>query len=174
MAGPIVTTGQAQEIVSGGGLQDEVVINFSGGTAGDPGNVNSTPYHLFRVSGLVAVKVYTFCENLLVGSGATISLGTPTLSTGLIASTTASAVHQFFNWIATPAADAADTATNFPIIVTEEDIILTVGTANITAGRLRFAAIWRPISKGATLIANPFATDLGNPSTSPSASTSPR
>src|ERR1017187_1891669 len=73
MSNVLATLGQADEIIAGTGIQDEVVVNFNGGQTGDPGAVGL--YKIFRVTGLVSAAVYAIVENDLAGSSATISVG---------------------------------------------------------------------------------------------------
>lgn len=163
----LATLGQQYEIIAGTGIAETTRITFDGGAkSGATGTIT-----LFTVSGLVAIKVYPYAEVVPVSAGGgTVALGSAALTTGLVTTTTATAIHADFDWIATPAALAADTTTNFPLVVTEENIILTIATATITAGRLRFTAIWRPLSPGALVTA--VVAGSASPSLSPSASIS--
>lgn len=174
MPNPVATLGQQYEIMAGIGIQTENHITFNGGNTGDPGNLASTPATIFHITGLVAIKIFAIGEATLVGSGATLTLGTATSAAAIIASTTATAIHTHFNWwSATPA--AVTVSSNVTEFVTEEDIILTLGTASVTAGSLRFIAIWRPLSQDASVVSNPSGLKAisASPSISPSSSVSP-
>lgn len=170
----IATLGQQYEIMAGVGLQTENHITFNGANRGDPGNITDTPATIFTVTGLVAVKIFAIGETTLVGSSSTLTLGTATAPAAIIPSTIATAIHTHFNWWnATPAATTV--SSNVVEFITEENIILTVGTASVTAGSLRFVAIWRPLSADASMVSNPGGSkDLSaSASISPSASLSP-
>ena len=162
MSNLLATLGQQNEITSGIGIQEEAVINFNGNQAGDPGAVGL--YKIFRVNGLVSAQVYAFVENDLIGSSATISVGVQReahagggsdSTAAFIASTTASQLNTSEIWYgASPqAVFIANTVTNFPALVISRDITISVGTAAITSGRIRFVCLWKPISVGSSVVA---------------------
>lgn len=122
---------------------------FAGGTSnarGDDGGT-SDPLTLFNVTGVVACKVIGFCTvNLVSAGGGTLSVGTALSAAGLIASTTATDIDANEIWHdATP-----DASVELSSVATEkivfQNIIETVGTADITAGQIYYLCLWRPLS----------------------------
>jgi hypothetical protein len=129
-------------------------MTFAGGTLNDPGDFDGTgnPATLFTVSGgMVAVKVYARVVTALAGATATIQVGTTVNGATIIAQTTATnlAVNEVWN-DASPDISAEVDST---LRVVSQNIIQTVGTANITSGVIEYVAIWKPITEGATLVA---------------------
>lgn len=172
----ITTLGQQYEIMAGVGIHAENHVTFAGGNANDPGTLATTPYTLFKVSGLVAVKVYAVGVTTPVSGGSgTLAVGVNGSGAILIAATTATSIAAHKNWFnATPVFGGL--SSNFTENVIDQDILLTVATGDVTAGSIRFIAIWRPLTLGATLReANLSAgSDISfSPSLSPSASISP-
>lgn len=129
------------------GFQTTKNMVFDGGTTNDPGDFDGTgnPATLFSVTGAVRMKIFAVCSVDLVG-GATVEVGTTTTTAGLIAQTTATDIDSGEIWHdATPDASIEDVSVLTDNIVTE-DVIQTVGTANITAGELDYQAQWYPLS----------------------------
>lgn len=148
-----LTRGQLAEIQALGGLSAVKTMTFAGGTVNDPGDFDGTgnPATLFTVAGgMVAVKVYARVVTAPVGATATIAVGTTVSNATLIASTTATnlAINEIWN-DASPDAGADVDST---LKVVSQNIIQTVGTANITAGVIEYVAVWKPITEGATLV----------------------
>lgn len=172
MTNPLATYGQNLDIISGTGIQTENNALMVGGNANSYGDFGSTPQTLFRVTGVVAVKIYAIVQvSLVSGGGGSVEVGTATSPTGLIASATASALtaHKSW-WNGSPAAIAP--STDFLEFVIDEDIILTTTTANITAGRIRFMVMYRPLSQDGSLVATSTGDISGSTSQSPSSSAS--
>lgn len=131
----------------------EKVMTFAGGTTNDPGDFDGTgnPATLFTVSGTVFCKLFAVVEVAPVGATATLIVGTTITSAGLLASTTATNLAIGEIWHdATP-----DASVELSSVATEkivnQDIKQTVGTANITAGRIKYICLWRAASNGATV-----------------------
>ncbi len=142
------TRGQVAEAAAGIGAYQTKSVTFAGGTTNDIGDFDGTgnPATLFKVTGTVLVKLFAVVNTALEGASATIRVGTALSNTGLIASTTATNAIANEIWHdATP-----DASIELSTILTEkivnQDIIQTVGTANITAGVLTYHCIWKPIS----------------------------
>jgi hypothetical protein len=149
-----LTRGELAEIAAIGGLTEVKTMTFAGGTTNDPGDFDGTgnPATLFTVSnGMVAVKVYARVKTALAGATATIAVGTTVASGTIIASTTATnlAVNEVWN-DASPDISAEVDST---LRVVSQNIIQTVGTANITSGVIEYVAVWKPLTPGATLVA---------------------
>jgi hypothetical protein len=128
---------------------------FAGGTTNDPGDFNGTgnPATLFHVTGTVLLKILAKCTVDLAGASATVEVGTALSSIGLIAMTTATAIDATEIWHdATPDSSIELTSVLAQKIVSQ-DVIQTVRTADITAGRIVYTAIWYPLSAGAEVTA---------------------
>lgn len=166
MSNLLATLGQQYEIIAGTGIAENKVVTFDGSNDGNVGALR-----LFHVTGVVAVKIYPQCLTSLVSASGTLALGTATNTTGFITTTTATNILTHKTWIGTPAALATDVVANFPVVITDEDIVLTVATALITQGVISFTAIWRPLSPGANLTAFVRGSSV-SASASPSASIS--
>jgi len=162
----LATLGQQYEIIAGTGIAENYTATFDGSTTGAVGNLK-----LFKVTGVVAIKIYPQVLQNLNSQGGTLALGTATLTTGIVTTTNASSLNGNKSWIASPAALAADTATNFPTVVTNEDIILTIATASIRGGVISFTAIWKPLTSDASVTAYVAGASI-SPSLSPSSSAS--
>jgi hypothetical protein len=130
-------------------------MTLAGGTTNDPGDFDGdgNPATLFEVSGLVAMRVFARCTTTLTGATATLEVGTALTTAGLIAQTTATDIDENEIWHdATPDASIEATTIAAEKIV-NQDVIQTVGTANITAGALTYYCFWKPLSEGATVTA---------------------
>lgn len=132
-------------------------ITFDGGTANAIGDHDGTgdPFDIFTVTGDVIVRVWGFCTTNLAGASATLEVGTENTTAGLIAQTTGTDIDANELWHdASPDAsvEATSVATeNF--VLNGEDIVGTVGTANITAGVIKFYCAWYPISSDGNVTA---------------------
>lgn len=153
-----------EAVIAGTGQRSHNTLTFDAST----GKVGNTT--LFSVTGQVGVKIYAYGIATPTGSG-TVAVGTATNSAGLIAATTATSITAKKNWWnATPA--AVSLSSNVTEFVISEDIILTVSSATVTAGTIRFVVIWRELSvDGYLRSANTGGS--ASPSISPSASQSP-
>lgn len=130
-------------------------ITFAGGTTNDPGDYDGTgnPATIFTITGDVMIGTpFYICKTDLEGALATLALGVTGLAEKFIAHGTVTAtdvnVGYAFNVnggdIALP---YTNTATVFEkSILSNIDIIQTVGTANITAGVIDYYLFWRPLS----------------------------
>lgn len=140
----------------------------SGISAGDwrvaVGNYNFTDdtgatgaYTIFTVTGDVYVQVFGVCQVTLTSGGVpTIELGITGNTAALIAQTPGLDLDQYMTWQdavpeANPGAVPLD-ARGF-VIANGADIILTIGTAALTAGDVDFVCRWWPISTNGSVVA---------------------
>lgn len=112
------------------------------------GDFNGTgnPSTIFTVTGTVEVVLIALCTVNFVGASATIEIGTAKNTAGLIAQTTATDIDADEIWHdASP--DASIEASSVAVRkIVNQDIIATVGTADITAGTVKYILFWNPIS----------------------------
>lgn len=89
------------------------------------------------------------CTTNLAGASATIEMGTANNTAALIAQTTATDIDQNEFWgDATPEAKVGTVVQNKAV---GANIIITVGTADITAGVLKVSIFYRPLSPNGNL-----------------------
>jgi len=146
-----LTQGQLYETTALGGQMATKTMTFAGGTTNDPGDFDGTgnPATLFTVTGVVRMRLFAVCNTNLAGATATLSVGTASTTAGLIAQTTATDIDANEIWYdATPDATVELYSVATEKIVTQ-NVIQTVGTANITSGALTYYCIWAPVSDGA-------------------------
>jgi len=114
-------------------------------------------YTIFTVTGDVFVQVFGLCQVLMnSGGAATIELGITGNTAALIAQTTATDLDQYETWQdATPEANpgAVDLTARSFVIANGADIIMTVATADLTAGDIDFVCRWWPISTNGSVVA---------------------
>lgn len=137
-------------------LSAEKVITFDGGTANAIGDHDGTgdPFTIFTVTGVVLVRVVGIVETDLVGAG--------TLEVGVVGNT-ASVIAQVADATALDVGElwhdnTPDQGIELSSVMTEKvisggkDIVGTVGTANITAGAIRFLCFWYPLSADGNVV----------------------
>ena len=134
----------------------EKSITFVGGTTNAIGDYNGTgnPVTLFTVTGVVEISIIAFCTTTLtIDATATAEVGTALSVAGLIADTAGDAIDVNEIWHdASPDASVELTSVIVRNIVSQ-DIILTVTTANILTGVIKFMVKWAPISSDGNVIA---------------------
>lgn len=114
-------------------------------------------FTIYTVTGDVYVQMFGLCQVLMdSGGAATIELGIAGNTAALIAQTTATDLDQFETWQdagpeANPGAVPLD-ARGF-VIANGADVILTVATADLTAGDIDFVGRWWPISTNGNVVA---------------------
>lgn len=133
---------------------------FIGGTANARGDSAGTgnPLTLFTVTGDVIVRVYGYCTvNLASAGGGTLEVGVTGNTAALIPQSTGTDIDAGDVWIdATPAEVGAVAVSNIPaatLIANGLDIIETTGTADITAGNIRYVCLWQPVTYGSSVVA---------------------
>jgi hypothetical protein len=115
-------------------------------------------FTIYTVTGDVLMHVFGLCQTLLNSAGAaTVELGIAGNTAALIAQTTATDVDQYETWQdAGPEANPGDLATAFGsyfAIANGADVILTVATADLSAGEADFHAFWMPLSTDGNVVA---------------------
>jgi len=115
-------------------------------------------YTIFTVTGDVLIQTFGICDIALTSGGAaTIELGVSGDTAAFIAQATATALIANEVWIdATPTLtkeilDPAGVPRTW-IVANGQDVILTVGGADLTAGDIDFYAIWRPLSSDGLVV----------------------
>jgi len=123
-------------------------LTFTGAT-GEPGDTGGA-YTVATVTGQVLIThLSAFCTTLLAGGSATVELGTANNTAELIAQTTATDIDANEFWLsATPEVEATNAIVNKLV---GADIILTTATADVTAGVIKVAMLWTPLSEGGNL-----------------------
>ena len=123
----------------------------------DDGGAQGT-FTIFTVTGDVMMRVFGLCQVLIDSGGApTIELGITGNTAALIAQTAGKDLDADETWQDNgPEANPGDVATamakNF-VLANGADVILTVGTADITAGDVDFHAFWMPLSTDGMVVA---------------------
>lgn len=116
-------------------------LTFDGTSVGDVGTDL-----VFNVTGRVLLKhLQAFCSTGLTGATATIELGVAGNTAGLIAQATATDLIANEYWNDATPTDLL-TAGALTDLCVASDVILTVGTAAVTAGVIEFSALWVPMS----------------------------
>lgn len=155
-----------EALIAGIGHEAHNRVTFDANTTGKVGTQT-----LFNVTGVVAVRLFAVTQVDLAGSGS-LAVGTAITPTGILTTTAATDLDANEIWQdATPDA-SVELSTTVAEKIVSQDIIATVSSNTITAGRILFVAIWKPISENAYLV----SANLGgsaSPSVSPSASLSP-
>lgn len=107
---------------------------------------------VFTVTGDVLVSVWGECKTNIAGAG-TMEMGIAGNTAALIAQIAdATDLDAGENWVdATPETVSALPGTF--ILNNGADIILTIGTADLTAGVVDFYCVWRPLSSGSSVVA---------------------
>ncbi len=101
---------------------------------------------LFTVSGPCKVRLSAYCDVTLTGASATIEVGVAGGTATLIAQTTGTDLDAGMFWVDTGPALVEAALGIFNVAL---DIILTVATAAVTAGKITFLCEYEPIQAGA-------------------------
>lgn len=115
-------------------------------------------YTIYTVTGDIICQVFGVCDVALTSGGAaTIELGVSGNTAVLIAQATATALILNEIWHdATPTTTVEqidlDGTRNF-VLAGGQDVILTIGGADLTAGDIDFYCLWRPLSADALVVA---------------------
>ena len=116
-------------------------------------------YTIYTVTGDVQMQVFGLCQVTLTSAGApTIELGIAGNTAALIAQTAGLDLDQYETWQDNaPEANPGDVSTahgSWFAIANGADVIMTIGTADLTAGDIDFHAFWRPLSSDGDVTAN--------------------
>jgi len=143
-----LTRGELMMASAGIGAQTSKTITFAGGTTNAIGDFDGTgnPVTLFTVTGTVSMRILAKCTTSLEGATATLRVGTALANTGLIASTTATDIDVNEIWHDATPDSSVEATTVLAERIVSQDVIATVGTANITSGVIDFVCIWKPLS----------------------------
>lgn len=170
------------------GLRAETSITLTDATLG----TNT----LFTVTGTVLVRLLAVCETTLTGAGATIEVGITGNTAKLIAQSTGTdlVANEIWHDASPDSGIELSSVLVENILANGQDIILTIGTAGLDTGKIKFMCFWYPLSsdgnvegiKGGTYAAqivsvspsispsiSPSVSPSISPSTSPSVSLSP-
>ena len=115
-------------------------------------------FTIFTVTGDVLLQVFGICDIAGAGATATIELGVSGDTAGFIAQATATDLIANEVWTdATPTLtkeilDPAAVPRTW-IVAAGQDVIFTIGTADLTAGDIDFYALWRPLSGDGLVVA---------------------
>jgi len=135
-----------------GGRKATKTIAFTGAAGlGAVGTIS-----LFTVTGSATFRIVAYCtENLASAGGGTLALGTAGNPTGFNPTTTATDIDNGDLWFdGTPINGITETASFVPfVVVNGSDLILTVGTADITDGTMVFDIYWSPFSSDSSVVA---------------------
>lgn len=117
---------------------------------GEAGSGATGTVAIATVTGAVDIdRMCVRCTTSLTSSGGTLALGTSDNTGGLVEQTTASEIDAGDFWQdSTPEAGVSPTIT---AQVVDGNLILTVGTADVTAGVLEFLIYWLPMSSDGQL-----------------------
>ena len=136
----------------------KATITFAGGTEHGIGDYDGlgNPFTIFTITGVVIVRLLAVCKTLLgAGATATLEVGIVGNTALLIAQTAADAIDANEIWHdATPdaATELASVISASRILANGQDIIGTVGTANITSGVIDFYLWVRPVSEDSAIV----------------------
>ena len=117
-------------------------------------------FTIFTVTGDILLSVVGLCQVLMdSGGAATIELGIDANSAVMIAQTTATDLDQYETWqdavpeVNPGIVDLFGGARQF-VVANGMDVLLTVATADLTAGDLDFHAFWMPLSADGNVVTN--------------------
>jgi len=101
---------------------------------------------VFTVTGNVLVSCFAVCDTSVVGAG-TMELGVTGNTAGLIAQiANATTLDDGDVWVDANTAVGVGSIPVAKVLNDGNDIILTIGTADLTAGVVDFYCTWRPLS----------------------------
>ena len=116
-------------------------------------------YPIYTVTGDVIVQVFAICKASLTSAGApTVELGvsgnTAALITQIVDGTDLLINEIWHDATPTTTLEALDIDGARTVVISAgQDIIFTVGTADLTAGDIDFYCLWRPLSRDGKVVA---------------------
>ena len=136
------------------GVPVNKVMTFAGATENDPGDESGSgnPATLFTVTGTVRMRILAVCTTSLTGASATLEVGTTLSTAGLIAQTTATDIDINEIWHDAAPDSSIELTSVLGEKVVSDDVIQTVGTADVTAGVILYTCIWYPLSEDAEVV----------------------
>ena len=147
------------------GLKEELTLTFADAVPGR--NV------LFSVTGTVLLRVLAVCKTLIAGASSTIEVGIDGNTAKLIAQITATNLIAGEIWHDASPDSKVELSSVLAENIVSDDVILTVATANVTSGVIKFIALWYPLSKdGNVQVVKGNAMDAQSSSLSSSESSS--
>jgi len=106
---------------------------------------------VFTVTGNVLVSCFAVCDTSIVGAG-TMELGVTGNTAGLIAQiANATTLDDGDVWVDADTAVGVGSIPATKVLNDGNDIILTIGTADLTAGVVDIYCLWRPLSSGSSV-----------------------
>ena len=142
------------------GYRSQKIITFIGGTVNAIGDHDGTadPTTIFVVTGDVEIRVHAVTTTNLVGA-ATIELGMTGDTAAIlpqVSDATTMDEHEIWHMTDGTVDSGLEAITVSPkkILSNGQDMIMTLASANITAGVLRFVCHWYPVSDGAKVVAS--------------------
>ena len=106
---------------------------------------------VFTVTGNVLVSCFGVCDTNIVGAG-TMELGVTGNTAGLIAQiANATTLDDGDVWVDADTAVGVGSIPAAKVLNDGNDIILTIGTADLTAGVVDLYCLWRPLSSGSSV-----------------------
>lgn len=128
------------------GLGTSKTIAFDG-TAGNGATGTIT---LLTVTGSVFLNVFALCTEDLAGASATIEIGTATSTACLCDQVVGTTIDNHMTYHEGNLGVGANVASHSHSM--DEDIILTIGTADLTNGTLEIYFNWTPLSEGSNAV----------------------
>ena len=127
----------------------EKTVTFAAGTTG---KLATGTFTIATVTGVVEVTCIALCTTDVTSTTGTLAVGTAISPTALIAQTTATAIDANELWHdATPDA-SVELSTVLTKKIVSQNIIYTVGTADITGGVVKFLISWVPLSSDGNVV----------------------
>ena len=110
---------------------------------------------LFTVTDNCLVSVFGVCDTTLTSGGAnTIEVGVTGNTAALIAQSVGASLADGEIWVdATMTRIGVGLVPAMQVLNDGNDIILTVGTATLTAGKIDFYCLWRPLNSSSNITA---------------------
>lgn len=125
-------------------------VTFAGGTPNAAGDLDGTgnPIKLFKTKGTVLIKLFGVVKTAVISAGGgTLVGGTPGNPSVILASLAATALALGdIHLSGTSPTETGAVALNPFVITGDKDIVLTVGTADVTSGVVDYYCLWSPVT----------------------------